>query len=179
MLRRMTPTQLPSAFQQGHRRLDALLLDHQEALIALDLATARRALAAYRAELEVHMAVEEDVVIPAFEALGVEIRGGGAHYYLLEHRKLDDLLRGVEEGLEELARRAPSRPRDVLPLLKRELSLEHVMEHHETREDYALYPTLDERLDDAARAELVRRMDEREAAARDGRDSFTPRRPRP
>jgi len=152
-----TPSPLP-AFQDGHRLLDELLLEHQEALIALDLGAATNALAAYRAELGVHMVVEDELVIPAFEALEVEIRGGGAHYYKLEHKKLDELLTRIETDLRELQRTGVSRPRDVIPLLKLELSFEHVMEHHETRENYALYPTLAERLSAADQASLWQSM---------------------
>jgi hypothetical protein len=163
-------TALPlTAFQDGHRLLDELMLEHQEALIALDLDAATRALAAYRAELEVHMVVEEELVIPAFEALEVEIRGGGAHYYKLEHKKLDELLTRVEADLEALRESGVSRPREVLPLLKLELSFEHVMEHHETRENYALYPTLIDRLPADAQAELWNAMQSRADQARSGK----------
>ena len=155
------------AFQDGHRRLEELLLDHQEALVALDFDAASEALAAYRAELEVHMVVEEELVIPAFEELGVEIRGGGAHYYRLEHEKLGELLTGIEGELAELRGRGASRAREVIPLLKRELSFEHVMEHHETRENYALYPTLAERLSPAAQDALWSAMQGRAQRARD------------
>lgn len=164
----MSPVSPLHAFQDGHRRLEELLLDHQEALIALDFAGATRALDAYRAELQVHMAVEEELVIPAFSELQVEIRGGGAHYYLLEHRKLEELLAGIERELGELRDREVSRAREVIPLLKRELSFEHVMEHHETRENYALYPTLADRLSEGAQDRLWRAMQARADEARSG-----------
>lgn len=159
------------AFQAGHREIEERLLAHQEALVTLDLYGAARELASYRAELEVHMAVEEDVVIPAFEALGVDIRGGGAHFYRLEHEKLGELLAWVERGLDEVRSRGASRARDVLPLLKRGLKLEHLMEHHETRENDLLYPTLEDRLHPAERDALAERMRRREIRARAAADA--------
>lgn len=159
------PSPLP-AFQDGHRLLEELLLEHQEALIGLDFESAARALAEYRAELQVHMVVEEELVIPAFERLQVEIRGGGAHFYKLEHQKLHELLERIERELAALAQRDVQRSREVIPLLKQELSFEHVMEHHETRENYALYPTLAERLSAAEQDELWRAMQARADAAR-------------
>jgi len=159
------------AFQDGHRTLEEHLRDHQEALMSLDLVAAARALATYRAELEVHMVVEEELVIPRFEALGVEIKGGGAHFYWLEHKKLEDLLRGVERGLAELTERGVSRGRDVIPLLQREFTFEHLMEHHETRENYALYPTLAERLSPTEQQDLWDAMCAREEAARSAQDA--------
>jgi len=162
----MTQTSPLAAFQDGHRILDELLRDHQEALMSLDLAQAARHLASYRAELEVHMVVEEELVIPRFEQLGIEIKGGGAHFYWLEHKKLDGLLTGVEQGLAELTERGVSRGRDVITLLQREFTFEHLMEHHETRENYALYPALAEHLSADEQRDLWKRMQAREGQAR-------------
>jgi hemerythrin-like domain-containing protein len=112
------------------------------------------------------MIVEEELVIPTFEDLKVEIRGGGAHYYKLEHKKLDELLGRIELELESLAGREVTRAREVIPLLKQELSFEHVMEHHETRENYALYPTLAERLSAVEQQALWDAMQSRADEAR-------------
>lgn len=157
----MTPSL--STFQDDHRDLEELLLLHQEALVDRDPDLAGARLRRFRARLAWHARVEEELVVPAFEALGLHVRGGDPGYFRLEHAKLLELTDALVCELEPLTRAARCTSRDVLPLLGRGFRLQGVLEHHEQREDTLLYPALD----DALPAVEVARLWERIEALRD------------
>lgn len=137
-----------------HAELDEDLALHREALMRLDLGTARERLDEFMAALTAHLREEEEVLLPAYEKLNVEVRGGGAHLYRAEHKKILWWLGELDRLLGELEAQPQVGPRDVLVVLDRECTFTHLLGHHDLRERGFLYPILDATLPVEARADL-------------------------
>lgn len=126
-----------------HRDLDALFLNHQEYLVMADVPRARDALEEFAERLALHIRQEEDRLLPVYaERLKppASAREPTA-IYRLEHRKIDQLLGRLRNGLGELESRPL--PVHIIRLLDRGLVFKHVLEHHGERERSLLYPQLD------------------------------------
>lgn len=126
-----------AALNRAHDDLDELLRLHQECLIAGALSTARALFGAYRELLELHMAHEETWVLPIYARAKPD--RWPAELFLGQHAKLRALVARVEPALAECDAGVGWR-RQVLEVLKREVTLEHLLEHHHLAEDQALYP---------------------------------------
>lgn len=137
-----------------HAELDEDLALHREALMRLDLAAAREHLDDFEVALTAHMREEEEVLLPAYEKLAVEARGGGAHLYRAEHKKILWWLGELDRLLGELEAQPQVSPREVLAVLDRECTFSHLLGHHDLRERGFLYPILDATLPTEARADL-------------------------
>ncbi len=142
-----------------HDELDRLFLCHQEALLSRDVAEAAKWLDRFSRLLSVHMQREENCLLPAFEALALEIPGGGPELFRAEHRKLGKLLDELHKRLEQLADVPDLNARTVIELLDSEFTFKHLLQHHDSRERKVLYPVLDQHLDDARKLELWRAME--------------------
>jgi hemerythrin-like domain-containing protein len=127
-----------SLLADDHRRLDGAFLQHQEAVLVGDWEGAAAKLAEYRALLRHHMKVEEEAVLPLYGERAGEVTGGGADVFLLEHRRIEQLLGQVEHRLQETAR-GPTR-RGTIALLDFERMFKDFVEHHSLREHNILYP---------------------------------------
>jgi len=137
-----------------HAELEEDFALHREALMRLDLTAARESLDDYKLALASHIREEEEVLLPAYEELNVEVRGGGAHLYRAEHQKIHWWLGELDRLMERLEARPNVGPRDVLAMLDRECTFKHLMGHHDLRERGFLYPILDASLSSEARAKL-------------------------
>jgi iron-sulfur cluster repair protein YtfE (RIC family) len=124
-------------------QLDELFLEHQRALLRLDLLTAGAALEAYTIELFAHMRDEEDVMIPLYRERAEAPVGGAAHIFLGEHDKMRQYLLLFREELEKLAQ-AEDIERGVLFLLDSQHLFKRLLVHHDSRERKMLYPLLDQ-----------------------------------
>ena len=120
----------------------------------LDLTAAREHLSDYTLALTAHIREEEEVLLPAYEELNVEVRGGGAHLYRAEHQKIHWWLGELDRLMTKLEGRPTVGPREVLAVLDRECTFSHLMGHHDLRERSFLYPILDASLTVEARAHL-------------------------
>ncbi len=144
------------ALMELHHGLEELFLEHQEALLALDVDEALRRLAAYERVLLRHMADEEERFIPVYAARAGRIEGGPVELFLGEHRKMREFLASFAEDLEQMRpRRGTELRRAVLALFDRQAMYKHLVEHHDRREQNVLYPQLDRVTGEEERAALL------------------------
>jgi hypothetical protein len=136
-----------------HEVLAERFAEHQERLVEGEIAVAAERFEAYAALLGVHMRSEEELVIPAFEGLGLDCERGRAELYRAEHARICWWIDELRAGLAAL-RGTPDDLRSRIALLDREATFKRVMEHHDLREREYLYPLLDEHAGAAARARL-------------------------
>lgn len=136
-----------------HEQLDELFARHQDAVVERDLQRARMLLAAYRNGLEMHIADEEERLLPVYGERVGEVPGASPQMIRDEHRKLLELLTDVEARLEKLGHDATSR--DVVALLDLEHRYKGLVEHHHLREHNLFYPKLDEATTADERAEIT------------------------
>jgi iron-sulfur cluster repair protein YtfE (RIC family) len=111
-----------------HRRIDEML---ERIAIAIELASwgeARLLFARFRAELEEHIRIEEQVMFPSFEAF-TRAYGGPTVVMRAEHA---DIARGMDALEDRLDREQPAA--DALELLQALLA------SHNAKEERVLYP---------------------------------------
>jgi len=123
-----------------HGALDELFLQHQEALVALDVPRARALLERYERALLAHMRDEDELLLPLYERAGAAPRGP-AELFSGEHEKIKRQLARFFVRLDELAQAVS--PRGVVALITDQALYKGLMEHHDLRERELLYPTLD------------------------------------
>jgi iron-sulfur cluster repair protein YtfE (RIC family) len=140
---RPMPANSFSDFLLVHAQLDELFLEHQRALLRLDLVTAGAALEAYTIELFGHMRDEEDVMIPLYRERAKAPVGGAAEIFLGEHDKMRQYVLLFKEELVKLMA-ADDLERGVLFLLDSQHLFKRLLVHHDTREKKMLYPLLDQ-----------------------------------
>lgn len=139
-----------------HEALDEQFLRHQECLVERDLPGARRHLRDFAAGMALHLAQEDDWLLPLYAARGGPApRGGAPEVFRLEHARIRELIDRVVARVERLD--AAPGARELIALLERQATLKHVLEHHTERERAILYPRLQEVVPEAERDELVRR----------------------
>ena len=126
-----------------HARLDELFLDHQRALLRLDLSTALSALEVYETELLAHMQDEEELMIPLYRERAEAPVGGTAEIFLGEHDKLRQFLVLFKEELAKMET-SEDLERGVLFLLDSQHIFKRLLVHHDNREKKMLYPLLDQ-----------------------------------
>ena len=97
----VTP-QPASALLEAHDKLEAAFALHQEALMLLDLRSARSMLEGYRALLAVHMRHEEEVVLVLFRRAGA-IKKWPEVLYTGQHAKMNEHLVRIDAALGSLA----------------------------------------------------------------------------
>ena len=126
-----------------HQQLDELFLEHQRALLRLDLDRAATLLETYEAELLTHMRDEEELMIPLYRERATAPVGGTAEIFLGEHEKLRQYLVLFREELATMAA-AKDVERGVLFLLDSQHLFKRLLVHHDSREKKMLYPLLDQ-----------------------------------
>lgn len=135
---------------EQHRDLDTLFRLHQESLLLSEPELALESFRHYSHCLSHHIDIEETYLLPELsrlnDATGQSFRWR-AELYFAEHRKLEALLAECERTLREFAASWPAlsasaRRRASIRQLADEHALTHVAEHHEEREEIALFPEL-------------------------------------
>ena len=134
-----------------HRRIDELLMLHQEALVIQDLALAQKALQVFAKFLSKHLALEDELLIPAHDQLGCN-KQWRTQIYKEEHGKLTELLQKIRNMLSKTPAEEQIR-RWVIEVIDYERTFKNVMEHHEEREEKGLLLEIDNYLE---RGELDR-----------------------
>ena len=127
-----------------HRDCDALFAD---AAHEGDLAAAGSAFAAFAESLRQHLAIEEEVLFPAFEAR-TGMAGGPTAVMRMEHVQMRTLLEQLQRALD-----AGSLD-DFLGLGE---TLNVLVQQHNMKEEQMLYPMCDRALGDQA-DELLQRL---------------------
>jgi hemerythrin-like domain-containing protein len=150
---------------RSHDQLDCELGAHLEAIALGELAEARRALAAFAATLQAHSQGEDELLLPAFAAAGLEEPGCTVDLLTKEHRKLRRLTTEAVERLHE-----PTLERldaaDRVRLIEACHMLREVLDHHDTRERAALHARMDQALGTEEAAALATACASREAELR-------------
>ena len=120
---------------RDHRRLDSILADAKQWLVAGDVARASARFAEFRDGLEHHIVAEEEVLFPAFEAFVGGAGGGPTHVMRMEHAEMRKLMAEVSASLE---RGDDSRPSPPLAALTARIYA------HNGKEERILYPMIDQ-----------------------------------
>ena len=116
-----------------HRRLDAGLVAAKESLRAGDVAGGSARFSEFRDGLERHIAVEEEILFPAFEALAGGAARGPLHVMRMEHGEIRTLMAEIAAALEG---GAEARATPLAALTAR-------LYAHNGKEERILYPAID------------------------------------
>ena len=122
---------LVAFFTADHRRCDALWTLVEAAADEGDGPRVQRRCADFDAAVRLHLALEEEVLFPAFEDASGMHGGGPTHVMRAEHQQM----RGV---LEQMARAAASG--DVDGVVDHGDTLLMLMQQHNVKEEGMLYP---------------------------------------
>lgn len=127
-----------------HRDCDAAYGRAERNALASDLAGLEREAGAFLAELERHIAVEEELLFPAFEErTGMD--GGPTAMMRIEHEQMRGLFAEMRAALAA---------RDAAGYLAAARTLLALLQQHNAKEENMMYPMLDEALGEDAAALL-------------------------
>jgi hypothetical protein len=141
-----------------HRQLDQLFLEHQRALLRLDLDRAERLLTDYQTALLAHIRDEETLMLPLYRERVKPPVGGAADIFNGEHEKLRQFLILFQQEIGKI-RTMDDREFGVLFLIDSQHLFKRLLVHHDTREKRMLYPLLDEVTTEAERQALFARLE--------------------
>jgi len=141
-----------------HQRLDDLFLDHQRALMQLDLNRAASLLDEYETRLLAHIRDEEDLMIPLYRQRAAAPIGAAAEIFLGEHEKLRRFLDLFKEEIVRI-RQSEDIERGALFLIDSQHLFKRLLVHHDTREKKMLYPLLDEVTTESERQSLFQQFE--------------------
>jgi hemerythrin-like domain-containing protein len=134
-------------FEQDHRDCDARWVDVEELLDADDIEMAQAAWRKYEASMYRHLAMEEEVLMPAIEAKGGEADEAVIEIISAEHEQMRGLLEQISEAIQSGDAGQAIELGDALLML--------VQQHNESEENL-LYPMAEDLLadewDDLSRA---------------------------
>jgi len=140
-----------------HQRLDDLFLEHQRALMRLDLISAAALLNEYENQLMAHIRDEEYLMIPLYQQRAAAPIGAAAEIFLGEHEKLRQFLGLFKEEIEKI-KTSDDIERGALFLIDSQHLFKRLLVHHDTRERKMLYPLLDEVTTERERKRLFDRL---------------------
>jgi hemerythrin-like domain-containing protein len=141
-----------------HRQLDQLFVDHQRALMRLDLDRAEVLLNDYKTSLLAHKRDEEKLMLPLYGDRVKAPVGGAASIFVGEHEKLRQFLTLFRQEIGKI-RTMDDIELGVLFLIDSQHLFKRLLVHHDTREKKMLYPLLDEVTTEAERQELFARLE--------------------
>jgi hemerythrin-like domain-containing protein len=140
-----------------HRQLDEMFLEHQRALMKLDLDRAASLLEEYEADLLAHIRDEEELMIPLYQQRAVAPIGAAVEIFLGEHEKLRQFMVLFKEEIVKI-RKMDDIERGALFLIDSQHLFKRLLVHHDTREKKMLYPLLDEVTSESERQALFARL---------------------
>ena len=126
-----TESGLAAFFEQDHRDCDARWVDVEELLDTEDIDAARPAWQKFEAGLRRHMAMEEEVLFPAFESAARMDDGGPTAAMRMEHQQMRGLLDQIGAAMESGDAEQAMDIGDTLLML---------MQQHSNKEEGMLYP---------------------------------------
>jgi len=124
-------TSLTEFFEQDHRDCDARWVDVEELLDTADIEVARSAWQKYDAAMRRHLAMEEEVLFPAFDAKSGMAGGGPVAVMKMEHQQMRGLLEQIDEAIEAGNAEQAMDIGDTLLML---------IQQHNVKEEGMLYP---------------------------------------
>lgn len=131
---------IKSILEADHARCDALFAEAESAVASGDWQQAAAALDLFDAALRRHLAMEEDVLFPAFEQATGNASGPTA-VMRSEHRQLRDITADAMRALEQRA------SDDFFAAVE---TMQIMMGQHNLKEEGILYPMADRLLKDRA-----------------------------
>jgi hemerythrin superfamily protein len=141
-----------------HQQLDDLFLEHQRALMRLDLNRAASLLDQYETQLLAHIRDEEDLMIPLYQQRAAAPIGAAAEIFLGEHEKLRHFLGLFKQEIAKI-KQNDDIERGVLFLIDSQHLFKRLLVHHDTRERKMLYPLLDDVTTESERRQLFQRLE--------------------
>ena len=131
----MTSTDIESGlaafFEQDHRDCEARWADVEELLDTGDIEAALPAWRKYETGMQRHIAMEEEVLFPAYESASGMGESGPTTVMRMEHQQMRKLLKQVAEAIESGDAELALEIGDTLLML---------VQQHDAREETVLYP---------------------------------------
>lgn len=118
-------------FEQDHRDCDARWIDVEELLDAEDIEMAQAAWHKYEGSMRRHIAMEEEVLFPAFEAKSDMAGSSPVAVMKVEHRQMEGLLEQIGEAMDAGRAEQAMDIGDTLLML---------VQQHNIKEEEILYP---------------------------------------
>ncbi len=137
-----------------HRHCDEVLARAEEAAHGGDLDTAAKAFETFHAAMLRHIAMEDDVLFPAFEQVTGMSQGGPTETMRVEHVQMQAVFDEMKAALAK---------RDANQYLGLCETLLVLMQQHNLKEEGMMYPMLDQALGEQA-GELIGRCNAHEPA---------------
>ena len=131
-----------SSLLSEHADLEALFNTHQRALMTRDLEPALGAIVKFENLLKQHIAFEEEVLLPIYNAKRLQTLGGTVPIFQAEHRKLVQFIAKLTRYTEALPESSDILG-SILKLLEEEAMFKGLLHHHSLREKNLLFPRLD------------------------------------
>jgi len=122
---------LAAFFEQDHRDCDARWADVEELLDTEDIDSARPAWLKYAAGMRRHLAMEEEILFPAFEAASGSGDGGPTAAMRVEHQQMRELLDQIAAAVDAGDTQEALDIGDTLLML---------VQQHSVKEEDMLYP---------------------------------------
>jgi len=122
---------LTAFFEQDHRDCDARWVDVEELLDTEDIEAARPAWQKFDVGMRRHLAMEEEVLFPAFESASGMGGGGPTAMMRVEHQQMRGLLEQIASAVESGDAEQALDVGDTLLML---------MQQHNMKEEGTLYP---------------------------------------
>ena len=124
-------TGLTEFFEQDHRDCDARWVDVEELLDTADVEAALSAWQKYDKAMHRHLAMEEEVLFPAFDAKSGMAGSGPVAVMKMEHQQMRGLLEQIGEAIEAGNAEEAMDTGDTLLML---------IQQHNIKEESTLYP---------------------------------------
>jgi hemerythrin-like domain-containing protein len=124
-------TGLTEFFEQDHRDCDARWVDVEELLDTADVEAALSAWQKYDKAMHRHLAMEEEVLFPAFDAKSGMAGSGPVAVMKMEHQQMRGLLKQIGEAIEAGNAEEAMDTGDTLLML---------IQQHNIKEESTLYP---------------------------------------
>lgn len=141
-----------------HRELDNRFLEHQRALMRLNIDRAASILSDYEREMLAHIRDEEEFMIPLYRERVDAPVGGAAEIFLGEHEKIRQFLVLFRAEISKLAS-MDDLERAALFLIDSQHLFKRLLVHHDTRERKMLYALLDQATTEEERCALFARLE--------------------
>lgn len=130
-------TGLTAFFEQDHRDCDARWADVEELLDTDDVEAALPAWQKYEAGMRRHLAMEDEVLFPAFESASGQAADGPTAAMRMEHRQMEGMLDKIAEAIESGNAHRALDAGDTLLML---------IQQHNINEETVIYPLAEELL---------------------------------
>lgn len=143
-----------------HAWLDDLLLQHLEALTALDLTKANDLWQKFSDGLLKHAQAEDEFALPVYERLGKFPEGGHPSMFHAEHKGIERMLNSLTKRLKSFSPTELSLRHKIVVNLDKYVLFRHLIEHHTLREQNIFYPILDEKANGNEKASIAKALSE-------------------